>query len=86
MHNLIDRAAAHGVDWQLLLLNALDAASQVLRHDARLDRLNANPLQRLGKSPQLGVTVQFRPVRQATRPSEDWCYSRGKQAVAVVIV
>ena len=54
--------------------HAFDTHGKVLRHHARLNRLDTHLFQRAGKRDQVIVLVQFAAVSQASRPGEDRRY------------
>ena len=50
---------------------SVNASGQILRHLARVDRVDTGLFQQLGKASQFGVAVQFSTVLQSPGPGED---------------
>ncbi|CDX59859.1 NADP-dependent isocitrate dehydrogenase (modular protein) [Mesorhizobium plurifarium] len=63
-----------------------DQQRQVLGHEARLDGLDADLLQRLGEALQLGIVVKFGAMREAARPGEDRGDRVGRGFLALLVL
>lgn len=58
----------------LHILDTMDATSQILGHESRVDRIHARFLQRLAEQAEFVVSVKLGPVFQTSGPGEDGGY------------
>ena len=68
------------------LLDAVDAAGEVLRHLAAVDRVDARLLEGAAVAAEVGVAVELRAMLQSSRPREDACDRVRARRVALLVL
>ena len=71
---------------QDLLLKAIDAAGEILRHSTSVDRVDTSLFHDVTVTSQVGIPVQTGPMLQAFRPCKDAGYGVGARRLTFLIL